>query len=89
MEDVGIFNGHLVYFVVIWYITFSRFGMLFQEQSGNLAAEADFSRPVVYILRAGHEISYPGRRMHTQVRNWYEKKSCVAQNLIKQSLTKY
>jgi hypothetical protein len=26
--------GHLVYFVVIWYI-FSRFGILYQEKSGN------------------------------------------------------
>jgi hypothetical protein len=26
--------GHLVYFVVIWYI-FHRFGMLYQEKSGN------------------------------------------------------
>jgi hypothetical protein len=47
MDDVGIFNGHwyilrpfdildghLVYFVVIWYI-FTRFGMLYQEKSGN------------------------------------------------------
>jgi hypothetical protein len=34
MEDVGIFYGHLVYFVVIWYII-PRFGMLYQEKSGN------------------------------------------------------
>jgi hypothetical protein len=47
MEDVGMFYGrlvpctvfvmfdwHLVYFVVIWYI-FSRFGILYQEKSGN------------------------------------------------------
>jgi hypothetical protein len=47
MGDVGIFYGHLVYFraleifychlvyfVVIWYI-FPRFGMLYQEKSGN------------------------------------------------------
>jgi hypothetical protein len=50
MEDVGIFtailsiirpNGIfydvLVHFVVIWYI-FSRFGMMYREQSGNPAA---------------------------------------------------
>jgi hypothetical protein len=30
----GIFDGYLVYFVKIWYI-FSRFGMLYQEKSGN------------------------------------------------------
>jgi hypothetical protein len=29
-----IFNGHLVYFVVIWYI-FTSFGILYQEKSGN------------------------------------------------------
>jgi hypothetical protein len=44
---IGIFCGHLVYFVVIWYILWSfgifcghlvyffRFGMLYQEKSGN------------------------------------------------------
>jgi hypothetical protein len=47
MEGVGIFYGHLVYFIArryilwpfgiflaIWYI-FSRFGMLYKEKSGN------------------------------------------------------
>jgi hypothetical protein len=47
MEDVGMFMairfilrpirkfyGHLVHFVVIWYI-FSRFGILYQENSAN------------------------------------------------------
>jgi hypothetical protein len=29
-----IFYGHLVYFIVIWYIS-SRFGILYQENSGN------------------------------------------------------
>jgi hypothetical protein len=38
----GIFYGHLVYFMVIWYILwalgiFFRFGMLYQEKSGNPA----------------------------------------------------
>jgi hypothetical protein len=28
------FYGHLVYFVVVWYI-FPRFGILYQEKSGN------------------------------------------------------
>jgi hypothetical protein len=47
LEAVGIFYGHLVYFTSIWYIfghlvyfvviryIFSRFGMLYQEKSGN------------------------------------------------------
>jgi hypothetical protein len=30
----GVFYGHLVHFVVIWYI-FSRLGMLYREKSGN------------------------------------------------------
>jgi hypothetical protein len=34
MEAIGVFCGNLVYFMVIWY-TFSRFGMLSQEKSGN------------------------------------------------------
>jgi hypothetical protein len=34
MEEVGIFCGHLVNFMVIWDI-FPRFGMLYQEKSGN------------------------------------------------------
>jgi hypothetical protein len=42
MEDFGILYGHLAYFaaiwytyvIVIWYI-FPRFGMLYQEKSGN------------------------------------------------------
>jgi hypothetical protein len=33
------FGGHLVYFVVIWYI-FSRFGTLYQEKSGSPAKDA-------------------------------------------------
>jgi hypothetical protein len=43
LEDVGIFYGQLVHFtvfccilwtLVIWYI-FSRFGILYEEKSGN------------------------------------------------------
>jgi hypothetical protein len=48
MEDVGIFNGHLVNFPAIWHILWPfgifypdwyiyRFGMLYQEKSGNPA----------------------------------------------------
>jgi hypothetical protein len=47
MGDVGIFYGHLVHFTVFYYILwtsgivrgnlvyFSRFGILYQEKSGN------------------------------------------------------
>jgi hypothetical protein len=38
---LAIFYGHLVYFVVIWYI-FPRFGILYQENSGN-PDSSDFS----------------------------------------------
>jgi hypothetical protein len=31
---LGIFYGHLVYFLIIWYI-FPRFGILDREKSGN------------------------------------------------------
>jgi hypothetical protein len=34
LQPLEIFYGHLVYFVVIWYI-FPRFGILYQEKSGN------------------------------------------------------
>jgi hypothetical protein len=47
----GIFGGHLVYYyIVVWYIIllfgiFSRFGMLYQEKSGNPGGErTDFWR---------------------------------------------
>jgi hypothetical protein len=37
LRQLEIFYGHLVYFVVIWYI-FPRFGILYQEKSGNPVA---------------------------------------------------
>jgi hypothetical protein len=37
----GIFCGHLEYFVVIWYIS-PRFGILYQEKSGNPGPCADY-----------------------------------------------
>jgi hypothetical protein len=49
----GIFCGHLVYLVAIWYI-FPRFGMLYQETSGNPAddpslREPEFFRPCRFL----------------------------------------
>jgi hypothetical protein len=38
-DHFGLFYGHWKYFMVIWYI-FPRFGMLYQEKSGNLADPA-------------------------------------------------
>jgi hypothetical protein len=37
LRPVDIFCGHLVHFMVIWYI-FSRLGKLYHEKSGNPAA---------------------------------------------------
>jgi hypothetical protein len=53
MEDVGIFYGHLVHFMVFCYILltlgivrgnlvyFPRFGILYQEKSGNPALDLE------------------------------------------------
>jgi hypothetical protein len=47
-----IFYGHLVYFVVMWYI-FPRFGILYQEKSGNPEAKTEsWSKSPPLILRA-------------------------------------
>jgi hypothetical protein len=55
MEDVCIFHGHLVHFTVFCYILwtfgivrgnlviFSRFGILYQEKSGNPGWKMNFS----------------------------------------------
>jgi hypothetical protein len=40
MDNAGIFNGHLVYFMAIWYI-FPRFGLWYQEKSGNPAYDRE------------------------------------------------
>jgi hypothetical protein len=34
LRQINIYNGHLVYFVVIWYI-FYRFGIWYNDKSGN------------------------------------------------------
>jgi hypothetical protein len=41
LGTLEIFYGHLVYFVVIWYI-FPRFGILDQEKSGNPGSDPSF-----------------------------------------------
>jgi hypothetical protein len=41
LRSFVIFYGHLVWFMVIWYI-FSRFGILYREKSGNPGC---FSQP--------------------------------------------
>jgi hypothetical protein len=59
MEAVGIFYGHLVYLKAIcfppfWYIFtypyFTRFGMLYQEKSGNPGSQVCISAVVVIVL---------------------------------------
>jgi hypothetical protein len=40
LRPLELFYGHLVYFVLIWYI-FPRFGILDQEKSGNPAPESE------------------------------------------------
>jgi hypothetical protein len=58
----GIFCGHLVYFIVIWYILWPfgifychleyifRIGMLHQEKSGNPACNLDRNSPVSHPI---------------------------------------
>jgi hypothetical protein len=43
LRSLKIFNGSLVYFVVIWYI-FPCFGMLYQEKSGNPGGQLNPAR---------------------------------------------
>jgi hypothetical protein len=45
---IGKFYGHLVYFVVIWYL-FPRFGMLYPEKSGN--PDMDLSKKMKWNYR--------------------------------------
>jgi hypothetical protein len=47
----GTFCGHLVHFVVTWYI-FSHFGILYQEKSGNpdLVHQSSRNESTVHIV---------------------------------------
>jgi hypothetical protein len=45
LQILEIFYGRLVYFVVIWYVS-PRFGMLYQEKSGNRASGHGVARCV-------------------------------------------
>jgi hypothetical protein len=63
MEDVGKLYGHLVYFTAIWYILwplgtfhgylihFFRFGMLYQEKSGNPTCVSLFCKFKTFALK--------------------------------------
>jgi hypothetical protein len=59
MEDVGTFHGHLVCFKAIWHsllilwllgIFFIRFGVLYQEKSGNFREEEILNAVARYIF---------------------------------------
>jgi hypothetical protein len=52
-----IFYGHLVYFVVIWYIS-RRFGILYQEKSGIPVAEFDLTTPNATRPKSGTEFCF-------------------------------
>jgi hypothetical protein len=52
LHPFGIFCDHLVYFMVIYLVIFPRFGMLYQEKSGNPGAN----------VRATHQIKRTGLR---------------------------
>jgi hypothetical protein len=47
IRQFGIFYGHMIYIMSIWNIYF-RFGMLYQEKSGNPALESRESPELAY-----------------------------------------
>jgi hypothetical protein len=47
LRPLGTFYGHLVHFEVIWYIS-PRFGILYQEKSGNPALYMERKMPKIY-----------------------------------------
>jgi hypothetical protein len=53
-----IVDGHLVYFVVIWYIS-RRFGILYQEKSGNPASNCICSRIFESIVFFDYQADHP------------------------------
>jgi hypothetical protein len=48
LRPLEIYYGHLVYFVVIWYI-FPRFGILDQDKSGN--PESQFRKQSFFVVQ--------------------------------------
>jgi hypothetical protein len=59
LQTFGIFYGHLVHFVFVWYI-FSGLGIMYQEKSGNPASSSFFSlkliaaKPPVFLHKNRH-----------------------------------
>jgi hypothetical protein len=62
----GLFFGHLVYFVVIWYIS-PRFGMLYHEKSGNPARNPIFPRVELFNMCQLTSGSAPTKSCHVTV----------------------
>jgi hypothetical protein len=58
---LGIFYDHLVHFEIIWY-TFSGFGIMYQEKSGNPVVESMAARRC--SPRAKHSLAYLPRLAH-------------------------
>jgi hypothetical protein len=74
MEDVGIFYGHLCYFKAIWntlwtffvvlWNIFRRFGMLYQDKSGNPVVHPRHNSIRIHFLKKLAESTKP-RFLHT------------------------
>jgi hypothetical protein len=64
----GIFCGHLVNFMVIWYV-FPRFGMLYNEKSGKPASNA----LIMFHLNVIHGIRYKKNTATHQLRTYADE----------------
>jgi hypothetical protein len=79
MEDVGIFYGHLVHFMVFCYILwtfgmirgnlvyFSRFGILYQETSGNPGWSPFVPAHLICPIRFRHAVDVAPARCDASV----------------------
>jgi hypothetical protein len=65
LRPIGNFRGHSVHFVVIWYI-FSRFGMLYQEKSGNPGSNVCIGVKKVWHQLKKQEFSLKSVRIQMQ-----------------------
>jgi hypothetical protein len=55
MEEVGLFYGHLIYFMDIWYIL-PRFGIIYREKSGNHEYHCYVSKAEFINLHCGRNL---------------------------------
>jgi hypothetical protein len=85
----GIFCGHLVHFVVIWYILrsfwyiFPRFGMLYQEKSGNPALQVYRANPAHWLIRLNPCLPRPNRFRRKVFLSGLRADQCDQMNLSK------